>query len=94
MGAESAFARVAATLGDILGVEQPVDSLEGNNRHMGAAVGTFRDARPVPAPSDEGAVFVASADGKGISMRRGPVIRSPRPGGARAIKRTTGLLRD
>lgn len=78
LGAESAFARVAATLADILGVEQPVDSLERNNRHMGAAVEAFRAARPVPAPADEGEVFVASADGKGIPMRRTDADPNPK----------------
>ena len=78
LGAESAFARVAATLAEILGVEQPVDSLERNNRQMGTAVGAFRDARPIPQPGDEGAVLVTSADGKGIPMRRGPDDPGPK----------------
>ena len=72
LGCESAFARVAATLDDILGVRQPVDSLERNNRRMADAVESFRESRPVPARADEGEVFVVSADGKGVPMRRGP----------------------
>lgn len=72
LGCESAFARVATTLRDILGVKQPVDSLERNNRRMAEAVEPFRGARPVPTPADEGDVFVISADGKGVPMRRGP----------------------
>lgn len=72
LGCESAFARVATTLRDILGVRQPVDSLERNNRRMAEAVESFREARPVPPPADEGDVFVVSADGKGVPMRRGP----------------------
>ena len=72
LGCESAFARVAVTIRDILGVEQPVDSLERNHRRMAEAVASFRDARPVPTPADEGDVFVVSADGKGVPMRRGP----------------------
>lgn len=72
LGAESAFARVAATLKDILGVEQPVDSLERMSRHAAASVEPFREARPLPAPEKEGEVFVVSADGKGVVMRKGP----------------------
>ena len=72
LGSESAFARVATTLRDILGVKQPVDSLERNHRRVAEAVESFRDARPVPGPADEGEVFVVSADGKGVPMRRGP----------------------
>jgi hypothetical protein len=72
LGCESAFARVAATIRDVLGVEQPVDSLERNHRRVADAVASFRDARPVPLRADEGEVFVVSADGKGVPMRRGP----------------------
>ncbi|HEX4612255.1 MAG TPA: hypothetical protein VH092_28935 [Urbifossiella sp.] len=74
LGAESAFARVAATLRSILAVDQPVDSLERPNRRMAAAVGSFRKTRPIPARNDEGEVFVISAD--------------RRPTGAKGIRRT------
>lgn len=77
LGAESAFARVAATLQKVLGIKQPVDSLERINRHMAAAVEPFRARRPLPEPAAEGEVFVVSADGKGIVMRRNP--DDPRP---------------
>jgi hypothetical protein len=77
LGCEHAFARVAGTLFDVLGLKQPVDSLEGGNRHMAAAVAAFRQDRPRPAPDQEGAVFVASADGKGIVMRRRPGAAKP-----------------
>ena len=72
LGCEAAFARVAATLLDVLGLKQPVDSLEQMSRHMAQAVAPFQEARPLPPPKDEGAVLVLSADGKGIVMRRGP----------------------
>ncbi len=78
LGAESAFARVAATLRAILGVDQPVDSLERHNRQMAAAVASFRKARPIPARNDEGEVFVISADGKGVPMRRDPQDSRPK----------------
>jgi hypothetical protein len=78
LGAECAFARVAETIERILGVEQPVDSLERNGRHMAASAEAFREARPLPAPEEEGVVFVVSADGKGVVMRRGPDDAPPK----------------
>jgi len=78
LGCESAFGRVRATLLDILGVEQSVDSLERISRHMATAVGAFRDSRPLPEPDEEGALFVLSADGKGVPMRRGPDDAKPK----------------
>lgn len=77
LGAESAFARVAATLQKIPGIKQPVDSLERINRHVATAVESFRAQRPLPEPTAEGAVFVVLADGKGIVTRRNP--DDPRP---------------
>ncbi|MBY0231410.1 MAG: hypothetical protein K2W96_19165, partial [Gemmataceae bacterium] len=62
LGSECAFARVAETLERVIGVKQPVDSLERNIRHMAGAAEAFRETRPLPAPEEEGEVFVASAD--------------------------------
>ena len=78
LGCESAFGRVRATLLDVLGVEQPVDSLERIVRHGAAHVGAFRDGRPAPKPGEEGELFVLSADGKGVPMRRGPGDPGPK----------------
>src|SRR5947207_1030245 len=72
LGVEQAFGRVAATVFDMLGVKQSVDSLENMNRHTAQDVGAFRDSRPAPVPEDEGEVLVVQADGKGIVMRRTP----------------------
>ena len=77
LGCESAFGRVRDTLLDVLGVEQPVDSLERIARHSAAHVEAFRDGRTLPEPDEEGELLVVSADGKGIPMRRGP--GDPRP---------------
>ena len=77
LGCESAFGRVRATLLDVLGVDQPVDSLERIVGYEAAYVQAFRDARPLPKPEEEGELFVLSADGKGIPMRRGR--EDPRP---------------
>jgi hypothetical protein len=78
LGAEHAFAQVRTTLLEILGVDQPVDSLQRQNRDMAGAVEAFRQQRVVPAPADEGELFVLSADGKGVPMRRGPGDPAPK----------------
>jgi hypothetical protein len=87
LGVEQAFGRVAATLFDMLGVKQSVDSLETMNRHTAQQVAAFRDSRPAPVPEDEGEVVVVQADGKGIVMRRtpeGPAIAGHRKKGDKA----------
>jgi hypothetical protein len=70
LGCESAFARVGATLFDVLGLKQSTDSLERLSRHMAEQVGPFRQSRPLPGPAAEGEVLVVQADGKGVVMRR------------------------
>jgi hypothetical protein len=67
---ESAFGQVATTLQRLLGLKVSVDSLERMNEQVAERVETYREQRPAPAAATEGAVMVASADGKGIVMRR------------------------
>ena len=64
---ESAFGQVATTLERWLGLKLSVDSLNGQ---MAERVEAHRSDRPAPAAETEGALVVASADGKGIVMRR------------------------
>ena len=52
----------------MLGLRQSVDSLEHMNQQMAQAATTFMLNQPQPA--DEGEMVVASADQKGIVMRR------------------------
>lgn len=70
LAVEQAYRRVPETLGRILDVKPPVDSLERMNVKMAQSVGGFRQSRPAPEPEAEGAVCVVSADGKGIPLRR------------------------
>jgi hypothetical protein len=70
LGVEHAFARTAEVLRMILGLNLPVDSLERMNRKMSESVAGFRESRPAPATKDEGDILVATADNKGIPMRR------------------------
>lgn len=80
---------------DILGLKQPVDTLEHMNQHMAEAVAPFRQSRPVPAPDQEGALFVTSADGKGIVLRRGsadPKPKAHRNKGDKANKKRMAIV--
>ena len=95
LGCEAAFARVGATLSDVLGLKQSTDSLERMNRHMAEAIRPFRETRPVPDPADEGEVMVAQADGKGIVMRRPadePPILGHRTKGQKANRKRMAIV--
>jgi hypothetical protein len=70
LAVEQAYRRVPETLGRILEVKPPVDSLERMNQKMAQSVRGFRESRPAPEPESEGALCVVSADGKGIPIRR------------------------
>jgi hypothetical protein len=70
LAVEHAYRRVPETLGRILDIKPPVDSLERMNVKMAQRVGGFRQSRPAPEPEAEGALCVVSADGKGIPLRR------------------------
>ena len=65
---EEAFGQASTTVGRILGLKQSVDSLEHMNQEMAQDVTDFMLTQP--APEQEGEIVVASADQKGIVMRR------------------------
>src|SRR5262245_34731854 len=65
---EQAFGQAGTTIQRMLGLKQSVDSLEHMNQEMAQEVTTFMLNRPQPAV--EGEVVVASADQKGIVVRR------------------------
>jgi hypothetical protein len=65
---EEAFRQASATLWRILGMKQSVASLEHMNQEMAQGVTTFMLGRP--QLEREGEIVVASADQKGIVMRR------------------------
>jgi hypothetical protein len=83
LSVEHAFGRTAQTLERMLGLSLPVDSLERMSRKMAESVADFRDSLKKPPAKEEGAILVATADGKGIPMRRGA---DQRPVGARRKK--------
>jgi hypothetical protein len=67
---EEAFGHVAQTILRMFELKQSVDSLEHMNAQMAKQVDDFRAERPLPSATDEGAIMVSSADGKGVVMRR------------------------
>jgi Uncharacterised protein family (UPF0236) len=85
---EEAFRQASATLWRILGFKQSVDSLEPMNQDMARDATTFMLNRP--QPDQEGAVVVASADQKGIVLRRSaddPPPKAPRTKGDKASQK-------
>jgi hypothetical protein len=80
---EHAFGRTAETLDEILGLSLAVDTLEQMSRRMGESVEGFRTSLEKPPAKEEGAILVATADGKGVPMRR---PADQRPVGARRKK--------
>jgi hypothetical protein len=70
--AEEAFGQVQATIARMLQLPQSVDSLEHMNQEMAEQATPFRLNRPLPPTAEEGELFVVSADGKGVIMRRAP----------------------
>jgi len=67
---EQPFGKVNMTVEKILGLKQHVDSLERMNREMAQPVETFHALQEAPAAEQEGEIFVQTADGKGVPIRR------------------------
>lgn len=85
---EEAYEQARSLLGRILGLKQSVDSLEHMTQEMAEGATTFMLNRPVPA--EEGEIVVASADQKGIVMRRtaeDPAPKSHRTKGEKASQK-------
>jgi hypothetical protein len=68
--AEEAFGQVNATIARMLQLQQSVDSLEHMNQDMAQQATPFRLNRSLPPAAEEGELFVVSADGKGVVLRR------------------------
>jgi hypothetical protein len=74
---EEAFAQATSTVARMLGLTQSVASLEHMNRDMAEEAESYLLTRPLPPAEAEGEIVVASADGKGIVMRRDPEEPAP-----------------
>lgn len=89
---EEPFEKVGNVIEKILGLTQHVDSVERMNRQMARTVDDFHNQQTAPPLSEEGAIVVQTADGKGVPIRRAadaPKIEShrsqsgPKPGAKR-----------
>jgi hypothetical protein len=86
---EKAFAVASQQFATVFGQKLSVDVLENANRDMGAQADRFLDALPTPAAAEEGAILVATADGKGVPLVREDAEKVPafeekeRPGNRR-----------
>jgi len=67
---EQPFGKVVQTVRKILGLDQHVDSVERMNRNMAKEVEAFHASSEAPPPEEEGEIFVETADGKGVPIRR------------------------
>jgi hypothetical protein len=86
---EKAFAVGARQFETVFRQKLSVDVLEDINRDMGAQADRFLDALPTPPAAKEGALLVATADGKGVPLVRADAEKVPafeekdRPGNRR-----------
>ena len=67
---EEPFQQVSETIERILDVGQHVDSLERMNQALASHVAAFHAHQEPPPASEEGAILVETADGKGVPIRR------------------------
>jgi Uncharacterised protein family (UPF0236) len=69
---KDAFRESVNSLVDLLGVRAKVsvDTAEEHSRQMDQHAGSFRASQPMPRADEEGELLVATADGKGVPMRR------------------------
>jgi hypothetical protein len=67
---EAPFGKVAHTVQRILKLNQYVNNLERMNREMAQTVEAFQASQTLPPAKEEGEIFVETADGKGVPIRR------------------------
>jgi hypothetical protein len=76
MCVKDAFRESVDSLVDLLGVRAKVsvETAEKHSQEMSRYAGSFRASQPLPPSHEEGEVLVATADAKGVPMRR---LRGP-----------------
>ena len=67
---EEPFGQTSKIVQRILGLSQHVDSLEHMNQEMAQEADMFQASLEVPPKEEEGEIFVQTADGKGVPIRR------------------------
>ena len=77
---KDAFRESVNSLVELLGVRAKVsvDTAEEHSRQMDQHTASFRASQPMPSPEEEGELLVATADGKGVPMRRLADSTAPR----------------
>ncbi len=86
---EQAFGTATERLEAVLGKKTSVDSLESISRRLGEQAEEFLENLPVPPAAQEGELFVATSDGKGVPLVKADAERIPafetreRPGNRR-----------
>ena len=86
---EKAFGVGARQFEAVFGQRLSVDTLESINRAMGEQAGRYLEQMPRPKPPEEGAILVATADGKGVPLVKSDAAEVPafdekeRPGNRR-----------
>lgn len=75
---KESYKEAGQTLDQILGLGWAVRSLERLADQASAGVAAFRAALPEPVAEEEGALLVATVDGKGVPLRRGQQTSSKR----------------
>lgn len=74
---EKAFGVGAKQFEAVFGQRLSVDTLESINRTMGEQAGQYLEEMPRPKPAQEGAILVATADGKGVPLVKADAAKVP-----------------
>ncbi len=67
---KESFSEALTSLKAFLGLSPSERSAEQMNQRMAEHADAFRQVQALPPPQEEGAILVATADGKGVPMRR------------------------
>jgi hypothetical protein len=67
---KESFREGVASLQMLLGLKPGIRSAEHMNQSVGSYAERYQTAQPQPQPEEEAAIFVVTADGKGVPMRR------------------------
>ncbi len=80
---EQAFGQATDAFHTVLGQQLSMDTLERTNQRVGQQADEYLHALPTPPVKEEGALLVATADGKGVPLIRdhvkAPPVHGPKP---------------
>lgn len=78
MGVEQSYDEVQSGLHDLLGLSVPKGVIEAQAAQVGATVKGFYDEKAPKPGNPEGPVLVATADGKGVPMKKAVPCEAPK----------------